>query len=108
MTDNLRPSPALTVTEFGELADGRSVELYRPRTADLELSVSTYGGRIVTLYMIAPDGERTNVVLGFDSLQDYIAKAPRPVKMAATTGADAGFVWKRNTSRIPPTMPIFP
>jgi aldose 1-epimerase len=73
MTDNLRPSPALTVTQFGRLADGRSIELYRLRTADVELSVSTYGGRIVTLYMIGPDGERTNVVLGFDSLQDYIA-----------------------------------
>jgi aldose 1-epimerase len=55
------------------LADGSPVELYTLRTAELEVAVSTFGGRIVDLKMIGPDDEGTSVALGFDSLDQYIA-----------------------------------
>jgi aldose 1-epimerase len=58
---------------FGTLSDGSPVELYTLRSASLEVSVSTFGGRIVDLKMLGPGGTETGVVLGFKSLRDYIA-----------------------------------
>lgn len=71
--DNVRATTDVKVTHFGTLADGSPTELYTLTTAKLEVSVSTFGGRIVDLNMVGPDGERTSVVLGFNSLERYLA-----------------------------------
>src|SRR3982074_2955011 len=70
---NLRAPRGEKMRHFGMLADGSPVELYTLRTAELEVVVSTFGGRIVDLKMIGPGDEGTSVVLGFDSLDQYIA-----------------------------------
>lgn len=61
---------------FGN-ADGKEVFLFTlTNSKGTEIKITTYGG-IVTSW-IAPDkdGKRSNIVLGFDSLNGYLAKPP--------------------------------
>lgn len=62
---------------FGQLPDGRTVTRYTLTSeAGLTVKLMDYGGIITHLY--APDrhGEHTNVVLGFDTLDDYLEQNP--------------------------------
>jgi aldose 1-epimerase len=64
---------AITSTPFGRLPTGESVELYTLSNATgMKATISTYGGAVT--YLSAPDrsGRYDNVVLGFDSLADYL------------------------------------
>lgn len=58
---------------YGRLPDGRSVELYRFGTSALEVSVITYGGRIVSLCTPDRHGLPGEVVLGYESLEQYLS-----------------------------------
>jgi aldose 1-epimerase len=58
---------------FGRMPDGTLVELHTWRSAELEICVTNFGGRIVALKMLDPQGGVTPIVLGFNSLDDYIA-----------------------------------
>lgn len=58
---------------FGQLADGRAVESFTLAGAGgLEVRVLNYGGIITSV--VAPDrhGRRADLVLGFDTLADYL------------------------------------
>ena len=57
---------------FGRLADGSPIDLYTLRTGALELTVTTFGGRIVDLKMLSPGAPAMSVVLGFESLLPYL------------------------------------
>ena len=61
---------------FGHLPDGRAVDLYTLRSAILTASITTYGGRVVSLE--APDraGKRDDVVLGYDTVAEYVDGKP--------------------------------
>lgn len=64
-------------TLFGEMPDGRKVDKYTLRnTAGMEIDVITYGG-IITRWT-APDkgGKHEDIVLGFDTLQQYLDSSP--------------------------------
>lgn len=66
----------ITKESWGE-ADGKPVDLYTLTNANgVQVKITTYGG-IVTSW-VTPDknGNKTNVVLGFDSLSGYLAKPP--------------------------------
>lgn len=74
-TDNATPPVSKTV--FGQLPDGRTVDLYTLRNAaGMELRITNYGGTIV--YWSAPDrqGKYADIVLGCDSLADYLRGTP--------------------------------
>ncbi|QEL00529.1 galactose mutarotase [Olivibacter sp. LS-1] len=65
----------LKSANFKALVNGDSTHLYVLRnTKGMEVSITNYGGRIVSL--LAPDknGKLLDVVLGFDNIQDYLAK----------------------------------
>jgi aldose 1-epimerase len=65
------------ITEFGKLPDGRVAQLYTLSNArGLRVEITNYGGTIVRLF--APDrhGQLVDVTLGFDRLDDYVAKSP--------------------------------
>ena len=49
------------------------MELYSLATDAIELSITNYGGRIVTLKTPDRDGRWGDVVPGFDSLDEYVA-----------------------------------
>lgn len=67
---------AITAAPWGE-ADGKKVQLFTLKNKKgTEIKITNYGG-IVTSW-ITPDkaGNKSNVVVGFDDLQGYLAKPP--------------------------------
>jgi aldose 1-epimerase len=66
----------VTKVSWGE-ADGKPVDLYTLTNANgVQVKITNYGG-VVTSW-VTPDkaGNKSNVVLGFDSLSGYLAKPP--------------------------------
>lgn len=57
---------------FGIMPDGRAVEEVTLRAGKLSCSILTYGGAVRTMWVPDKNGEMVDVVLGFDSLEDYI------------------------------------
>lgn len=54
--------------------NGKKTDLYVLRNQNnMEVCVTNFGGRIVSV-MVGKDGVMRDVVLGFDSIQDYISK----------------------------------
>jgi aldose 1-epimerase len=65
----------MTPTPYGTTPDGQPVEQYTLTNANgIEVGIITYGGIITSI--LAPDrsGERRNIVLGFNTLDDYVHK----------------------------------
>ena len=60
------------VRQFGVLPDGTTAQLFTLRSEQLEVTLTDFGARLVSV--LAPDreGKRVNVVLGFDSLESYL------------------------------------
>ncbi|SNY98566.1 aldose epimerase family protein [Halomonas sp. hl-4] len=59
---------------FGQLPDGRQVDVYRLSNANgIELQVTNYGGIILSLKTPDVDGEFDDIALGFDSLEAYLS-----------------------------------
>lgn len=62
---------------YGELPDGRKVELYTlENAAGMQIDVITYGGIITRWTAPDRDGTYANVVLGFDNLDQYLEANP--------------------------------
>jgi aldose 1-epimerase len=66
---------AVTKADFGKLPDGKAVDVYTLKNADLEVRVATYGARIVSLMTKDRDGKIGDVVLGYKSVDGYTAEA---------------------------------
>ena len=67
----------LTKRPFGKTADGVAVELYTlSNSTGMQVSITNYGGIVVSL--LAPDREGTlaDVVLGYETLDEYVAGSP--------------------------------
>lgn len=63
---------AITKSEFGKTKDSTPIELYTLKNANgVEMDVITYGGRITSLKVPNKDGKLENVILGFDTIEDY-------------------------------------
>ena len=63
--------------DYGTTADGIDVAEYTLTNAHgMEVKIITYGGIITSVKVPDRKGQFTNVVLGFDNLQDYEAKSP--------------------------------
>ncbi len=61
-------------TPFGRSPDGSAVELYTLRGANgISASIATYGGIAVSLQVPDASGALADVLLGFDSLEGYLA-----------------------------------
>lgn len=62
---------------FGKTADGAPVDLYTLESAGgLRVSITNYGGIIVSLYAPDRNGRLGDVVLGFERLEDYLRRHP--------------------------------
>jgi len=58
---------------FNKMVDGKQVELFTIRNKNgMEMSVTNYGGRIVSLLVPDRSGQREDIVLGYDSLTGYL------------------------------------
>ena len=56
---------------FGVMPDGTVVDQYTLRAGKLSCSIITYGGALRALRVPDRNGEMVDVVLGFDTLEDY-------------------------------------
>ncbi|MFC3282208.1 aldose epimerase family protein [Litchfieldella rifensis] len=71
-------SGAIEKSAFGQLPDGREIDVYRiTNTNGIEMRVINYGGIIVSLRTPDIHGEFDDIVLGFDSLEEYLSDTYR-------------------------------
>ena len=62
-------------SNFRTEVDGKKTDLYILRNKNnMEVCITNFGGRIVSVMVPDKDGQMRDVVLGFDSIQDYISK----------------------------------
>jgi aldose 1-epimerase len=79
MSTNEPPTARLTSekTLFGTMPDGGKVDKYTFRNAgQMEVSILSYGGIIQSILVPDRSGKIADVVLGFDTLEDYIRPHP--------------------------------
>jgi aldose 1-epimerase len=76
---------------FGKTADGTPVELYVLTNGRITVKVMTYGGIITELHVPDRQGKTADVVLGFDTLDAYLARNPH---FGAITGRVANRIAK--------------
>ncbi len=70
---NNTTASGLIRSNFQTVIDGDSTDLYvLKNTAGMEVCITNYGGRIVSIMVPNKQGELKDVVLGFDSIADYI------------------------------------
>lgn len=63
----------LMKSDFQTELNGKLVDLYVLKNANgVEVTVTNYGGRIVSVMVPDKDGKLQDVVLGFDNIEDYI------------------------------------
>ncbi len=80
-----------TRMDFGKTPDGAPVELYVLTNGKLTAKVMTYGAILTELHVPDRNGKLADVVLGFDSLDRYLAGHPH---FGATTGRVANRIAK--------------
>jgi aldose 1-epimerase len=61
-----------TKKSFGQLYDGKEIDLYTLRNKQgIELSITNYGAAIQACLIPLSDGNKRDVVLGYSSIEDY-------------------------------------
>jgi aldose 1-epimerase len=67
----------ITKQSWGVLPSGEQIDLYTFVNANgIEVSITNYGGRVVTVKTPDRDGRFADIVLGFDDLDGYLRKNP--------------------------------
>ncbi len=66
----------ITARPFGAGPSGETIELFTLRGAHCEVSITNYGGRVVSILVPDRSGARADVALGFDDLAGYLGKNP--------------------------------
>jgi aldose 1-epimerase len=61
-----------TKKNFGKMPDGTPVEIYTLKDGAIEADVITYGGIIQSLKVPDKSGKSADIVLGFDTLDEYV------------------------------------
>ena len=74
--DNEKTAPGISRADWGEIA-GKQVYIYTLTNQNgVQVKISNYGGTITRWLVPDSRGNKTSIVLGFDSLSDYIAHSP--------------------------------
>lgn len=74
----------LSPKDFQTTVDGKSIDLFVLKNSNgMEVCITNYGGRIVSVMVPDRNGEMQDVVLGFESIQDYLKY---PTNFGATIG----------------------
>ncbi|HXY49473.1 MAG TPA: aldose epimerase family protein [Terriglobales bacterium] len=69
----LQAATQVTKAFFGKTPDGTAVDIYTLTEGKFEARIMTYGGIVVSLRVPDREGTSDDVVLGYDSLDGYIA-----------------------------------
>ena len=65
------------MSTFGKMPDGQTIELYTlTNTKGMQVAITNYGGRVVSLWAPDRNGKMGDVVLGFDDLNGYLGNNP--------------------------------
>ncbi|HXJ93521.1 MAG TPA: aldose epimerase family protein [Terriglobia bacterium] len=65
------------MSTFGKMPDGETVNIYTlTNRSGMQVAITNYGGRIVSLIVPDRSGHMDDVVLGFDNLDQYLATNP--------------------------------
>ncbi len=76
-TASTKPGATMKKDSFGKLPGGDAVDLYTLTNANgVSVSITTYGGRVVSVKVPDKKGAIGDIVLGFDSLDGYLAENP--------------------------------
>jgi aldose 1-epimerase len=67
----------VTKAGFGKLPDGRAADLYTLKDADVEVGITSFGARIVSLKTKDRDGKVADVVLGYNSVEAYAGETAK-------------------------------
>ena len=68
-----KSSSGISPEAFNKMVDGKQVELFTIRNKNgMEMSVTNYGARIVSLLVPDRSGKKGDIVLGYDSLSGYL------------------------------------
>jgi aldose 1-epimerase len=73
---NVKSRRSVERMDFGKTPDGTPVELYTLSNGRVTAKVITYGGIVTELHVPDRQGKTADVVLGFDTLDAYLAKNP--------------------------------
>jgi aldose 1-epimerase len=77
MTQESRNTPGTSQRFYGRLANGEGVTLVTLRNANgVEVDVISYGGVITRLITADRSGQLGDIVLGLDTLEDYVSADP--------------------------------
>ena len=86
-TEKATTDSGLVKSNFQTEVGGKKTDLYVLRNQNnMEVCVTNFGGRIVSVMVPDKEGVMRDVVLGFDSIQDYISK---PSDFGASIGVDS-------------------
>jgi len=75
----------VTKQPFGKMPNGTPVELYTLKSGQVEVRIMTYGGIVQSLKAPDRNGKDADIVLGFDSLDQYV-KTGNPAYFGAIIG----------------------
>ena len=85
----------LDASRFDTIIDGQQVKLYvLTNNSGMEVCVTNYGGRVVSLMVPDRDGKLTDVVLGFDNIAQYADTLNSPSDYGASVGRYANRIGK--------------
>jgi aldose 1-epimerase len=59
--------------EWGRSSDGQTVEIYTLRSGQVEVRAMSYGARLVSIRTPDRGGQMSDIILGYDSLQEYLS-----------------------------------
>ena len=76
LTISMQGKTSVSKQAFGHTSDGTAVDLYTLADGKVEARTMTYGGIIVSLRTPDRNGKLDDVVLGYDSVDKYIAQTP--------------------------------
>jgi aldose 1-epimerase len=74
LTATMQAKTSVSKRSFGHTADGTPVELYTLADGKVEVRITNYGGIITALRTPDRDGKFDDIVLGYDTVDKYIAK----------------------------------
>jgi aldose 1-epimerase len=75
LISTMTPASEAQVTKktFGKTPDGQQIELFTIKAGPMEADVITYGGILQSLKVPDKNGKSADIVLGFDSAEEYVA-----------------------------------
>ncbi|NLJ84077.1 MAG: galactose mutarotase [Halanaerobiaceae bacterium] len=75
--DKMAKEREVTIAPFGVLPDGKEVFQYTFGNKNgLKVTAINYGGIITKVFLPDKNGEFSDIVLGYDNLEDYLADSP--------------------------------